>query len=139
MRILKRLPNCLSANRILARLWLENERPADAQRFLDRLEAIDPYLAAEVLQPDTEVYDTTAIDRLDYNAQAQAALSQETPDWVQELGGMDMGNVFSLGESSLPDEVESGEESPETVQFDSGGMATGWSTPLVTCGARLVC
>ncbi|MBN1563219.1 MAG: hypothetical protein JXA10_05230, partial [Anaerolineae bacterium] len=119
VRILKKLPNSLAANRILARLWLENERPADAQRFLERLEALDPYLAADVLQPDTEVYDTITIDRLDYNAQAQAALSQETPDWVQELGGMEMGNVFSLDEPIASDEAGVSEESPETVQFDA--------------------
>ncbi|RPI92356.1 MAG: hypothetical protein EHM39_13680, partial [Chloroflexi bacterium] len=47
LQILKKLPDCLPANRILARLWLDNERPSDAQVFLDRVEALDPYAAAQ--------------------------------------------------------------------------------------------
>jgi hypothetical protein len=132
VRILKRLPNCLSANRILAHLWLENERPTDAQRFLDRLEAVDPYQAASVLQPDTEVYDTTRLTRLDYAAQAQATLSQETPDWVQELGDIDMGNVFSLDEAAPPSDTGFDAPAPKRVQLDADWMVADDAAPAET-------
>jgi tetratricopeptide (TPR) repeat protein len=89
VQILKKLPNCLAANRILARLWLDNERPTDAQVFLDRLEAVDPYTAASVVRPGSEVPDPNLLPQLDYSAQAQAVLSSETPDWVQELTHVD--------------------------------------------------
>jgi tetratricopeptide (TPR) repeat protein len=89
VQILKKLPNCLAANRIMARLWLDNERPTDAQLFLDRLEALDPYAAANVVRPHSGVADPNVLPQLDYSAQAQAVLSSETPDWVHELTDQD--------------------------------------------------
>ncbi len=89
IQILKKLPNCLSANRILARLWLDNERPTDAQSFLDKLESLDPYAAASLIAPDADsVADVVTLPRLDYASRAQAAMSSETPEWVSELGDM---------------------------------------------------
>jgi tetratricopeptide (TPR) repeat protein len=89
VQILKKLPNCLAANRILAQLWLDNERPTDAQLFLERLEALDPYTAASVVRPDSEIHDPNLLRQLDYSAEAQAVLSSETPDWVQQLNDLD--------------------------------------------------
>ena len=87
IQVLKKLPNCLSANRILARLWLDNERPTDAQTFLDKLESLDPYAAASLIAPDADnVADVVTLPRLDYASRAQAAMSSETPEWVSELG-----------------------------------------------------
>ncbi len=85
VRVLKRLPNCLAANRILAQLWLDNERPTDARPFLDRVEALDPYAAAYLLQPGVENADYVELERLDYYRQSQAELSAQTPGWVHEL------------------------------------------------------
>ena len=48
--MLKVLPDCLEANRIMAALWLSFDRPSDAQRYVNRLELVDPYLAVEVVQ-----------------------------------------------------------------------------------------
>lgn len=102
IELLKRLPNSLTANRIMAQLWLDNERPTDAKPFLDRVEALDPYAAARILQPDGELPDPTALPRLDYYRHSQAMLSAEAPGWVQELGtpGQDisMEELFTLSE-----------------------------------------
>ncbi|MBN2305561.1 MAG: hypothetical protein JXQ72_13850, partial [Anaerolineae bacterium] len=124
VQILKKLPYCLPANCILAQLWLDNERPTDAQVFLDRITAVDPYEAMRILQPDVESADTNVLAHLDYSAQAAAALSSETPDWVHELGDLnesagmdralgvdtfgdsaplDMGALFSEQSDSPPD------------------------------------
>lgn len=84
--ILRDHPDCLAANRILAELWLMYKRPADAQPFLSRLEALDPLAAARVVGgPDASAEGVT-LARLDYTAKAAASLTAETPDWVQELG-----------------------------------------------------
>jgi tetratricopeptide (TPR) repeat protein len=101
VQILKRLPDCLPANRILARLWLDNERPSDAQYFLDQVEALDPYAAADVLQPDARVPDPNLLTRLDYSTEAQATLSQETPDWIQDLGDLNEADVSSVFQMPL--------------------------------------
>jgi tetratricopeptide (TPR) repeat protein len=113
LQILKKLPDCLPANRILARLWLDNERPTDAQVFLDRVEALDPYAAAEVLQPDAHVPDPNLLTRLDYSTEAQVTLSQTTPDWIQDLGdmnGADVGNVFQAPPAAPPAAEAAGDE-----------------------------
>ncbi|MBI5958126.1 MAG: hypothetical protein HY866_05290 [Chloroflexi bacterium] len=97
LKILKKLPKCVPANRILARLWLDNERPTDAQTFLERVEAIDPYAAAEVVRPGAESQDRNLIQRLDYRTQAQLSAASETPDWVSDLGDMgSKGNRIDL-------------------------------------------
>jgi len=54
VQVLRKLPNCLAANRIMAQLFLDYERPSDAQKFLDRIEAVDPYEALEVVRPGVE-------------------------------------------------------------------------------------
>src|SRR5690606_7195464 len=46
--VLALLPDCLEANRILTRLWLLEERPSDAQRYINHIEAVDPYVALEL-------------------------------------------------------------------------------------------
>lgn len=88
VQILKKLPYCLPANRILARLWLDNERPTDAQIFLERIESLDPYAARRVLSVDANAPDTVVLDRLDYDVQSQAALSTESPSWLSELDSL---------------------------------------------------
>lgn len=96
VRVLKRLPNCLAANRILAQLWLDNERPTDARPFLDRVEALDPYVAAYILQPGAENASYVELERLDYYRQSQTELLTETPSWVHDLDAeLDAGDLWA--------------------------------------------
>ena len=46
--ILDKLPFALEANRILTELWLAERRPSDAAPYLQRIEALDPYLARQL-------------------------------------------------------------------------------------------
>ncbi len=90
VQVLRKLPNCLAANRIMAQLFLDYERPSDAQKFLDRIEAVDPYEALEVVRPGVEPpQNMYLLERLDYSAKVVGALSTQTPDWVEELGDLD--------------------------------------------------
>ncbi len=122
--LLKRLPNCLAANRIMAELWLANERPTDARPFLDRVAALDPYTAARILKPDGDLPDTVELPRLDYYRQSQAMLSVETPGWVQELGtpGQDvsMEDLFAVPGQPLDEKALSQEAG--SAQLDMAAL-----------------
>ncbi|PJF26242.1 MAG: hypothetical protein CUN53_08705, partial [Phototrophicales bacterium] len=83
--ILKRLPDCVIANQIMTRLWLEAHRPTDAARYLSRIEAVDPILAYEIVQgpvPDNAFM----VDEIDYRRVAQTELVSRRPDWLQSIG-----------------------------------------------------
>lgn len=89
--ILKKLPYCLEANALMARFWLAYGRPSDAQLYIDRVESLDPYAAQRLLAPEGHEPDPNLLERLDYTARAAAALSAETPEWVQDLDDLDSG------------------------------------------------
>ncbi|MBN1201208.1 MAG: hypothetical protein JXJ20_05065 [Anaerolineae bacterium] len=125
--ILKKLPNCLPANRIMAQLWLDYQRPTDARPFLERVEAVNPYEALRVVQPDADpASDTNVLPHLDYTAKAAAVLSAETPDWVEQLG--DLGSVDDIfqvpAEAPQPDIASMG--GPERIDTDAifGGVSS---------------
>lgn len=124
IELLKQLPNCLTANRIMAELWLANERPTDARPFLDRVAALDPYLAARILKPDGDLPDTIELPRLDYYRYSQAILSAEAPGWVQELGtpGQDisMQDLFTV--PSQQTEKSPSQEVGATPQLDMAAL-----------------
>ena len=42
LNILEKLPYAIDANRIMTELWLAEQRPADAQVYLQRIEELDP-------------------------------------------------------------------------------------------------
>ncbi len=122
VQVLKKLPNNITANRIMASLWLDYERPTDAQMFLDRLEALDPYEAARLIQPEGDAPDPNRLARLDYNAKATAELSAETPSWVHDLD--DFGESAAMEDLFLaPSEAVSEEaglpHGPDRIDTDA--------------------
>ena len=120
VRVLKRLPNCLAAHRILAQLWLDNERPTDARPFLDRVEALDPYVAAYILQPGAESADYVELERLDYYRQSQAALSAETPGWVHELdAGLDASDLWEAPQQAERPVEKAAPPGPDRIDMAS--------------------
>ncbi len=89
LRVLQTLPDAVEANRILAQLWLSNQRPSDAEPFLKRLEALDPFAALKILRPDNpEAADALQLPKLDWNQRSTAAMLSDSPDWVQGMGDM---------------------------------------------------
>lgn len=84
--LLRVLPDCMMANRILSQLWLQEERPSDAQRFLNRLEAVDPYLALTLVEGHPADDRAFTLELLDYRRIAQTELATAQPDWLTELG-----------------------------------------------------
>ncbi len=83
--VLQVLPDCLHANRILTELWLGEQRPSDAQRYLDRIQAVDPYQALEIAQGAPAADDKFRLELLDYRRSAQRELASRAPDWLQDL------------------------------------------------------
>src|SRR5690606_19704231 len=83
--VLQVLPDCLEANRILTKLWLDEDRPSDAQRYLNRVEAIDPYLAVELAQGQPAPDDAFRLEELDYVRSAQSELTANRPDWLKDI------------------------------------------------------
>lgn len=83
--ILQRLPDCLAANRILTQLWLAEDRPSDARRYLSHIEDIDPYLAVELATGKPAPDDAFKLRELDYARSAQHELARNRPDWLQAL------------------------------------------------------
>lgn len=84
--VLKVLPDCLSANRILAQLWLSVDRPSDAQQYVNRVESVDPYLAVELVQGTPPEDDAFGVDELDFKRSAQTAVVSERLNWLTDLG-----------------------------------------------------
>jgi hypothetical protein len=93
MDVLQVLPDCLGANRIMTQLWLAEGRPSDAQRYLSRLESIDPYLALELAQ-DAAPDDAFTLTELDFQRYAQAQLATSQPEWLQQMGSADNSEDF---------------------------------------------
>ncbi len=88
-KLLDVLPYCREANRILADVWAESGRAAEAQSYRKRLESLDPYEAfADPAQNGTGAANTPAdsvrIPHLDYIAPSAAETTR--PDWMQSLG-----------------------------------------------------
>ncbi len=84
MDVLKVLPYALIANRILAELWLAEGRPSDAQRYLSRIEEVEPYLALQ-LATGSAPDDGCTIEELDYQRLLKQQLSTANPDWLAQL------------------------------------------------------
>ncbi len=87
IQILKKSSDCLEANWMLAEFWLAENRPSDAQRYIDRLQSLDPYLALELAQGSEVADDTYRLEELDYQKVAEREIVNRRPDWLEELPG----------------------------------------------------
>ncbi|HEX2618561.1 MAG TPA: tetratricopeptide repeat protein, partial [Phototrophicaceae bacterium] len=123
--ILKTLPDCLDANQIMTQLWLKEQRPSDAQRYLSRIEAIDPYLAFELAQGAPPPDNAYRIAELDYEREASRQLATGNPDWLQSLdsvgedGAPDQDDLFGdLIESTAPADTSFATETPASSDED---------------------
>ncbi|TVR21498.1 MAG: tetratricopeptide repeat protein, partial [Anaerolineaceae bacterium] len=83
--IISVLPDCLSANRILAELWLMEGRPSDAQRYLSRIEAVDPYLAVRLAGGEDADPNLFQVMYGDYEQSAMREMADVQPDWLSDL------------------------------------------------------
>ncbi len=87
MDVLAKLPDCLSANRIMAGLWLTEGRPTDAQRYINHLESVDPYLAVELVTGQLVEDNAFRLEELDFRRSAKSVVADESPDWLADITG----------------------------------------------------
>jgi tetratricopeptide (TPR) repeat protein len=104
--VLRVLPDCLQANRILTELWLSEGRPSDAQRYLSRVEALDPYLALELAHGQPPPDDALRLQELDYERAAKRELTTAAPDWLGELGSSDAGDWMASFKETSPAQTD---------------------------------
>ncbi|PJF36808.1 MAG: hypothetical protein CUN49_03625, partial [Candidatus Thermofonsia Clade 1 bacterium] len=100
LQLLKALPDHLIANRIMAELWLLMQRPSDARPFVHRLQALDPYLAWQIVHGEAVPVPENAflLDRLDWRAKS-ASLALDVSGIGDVFSSLDS---ISLSESSAP-------------------------------------
>ena len=83
--ILEKLPFAIDANRIMTELWLAEQRPSDAQRYLKHIEEVDPYLAHQLAAGEPAADDLLLLEELDYSSISQREHSIVDPEWLDEL------------------------------------------------------
>ncbi len=122
LRVLEMLPDALEGNALLARLWLGQKRPSDAVPFIDRVQALDPFRALELLAPENPAAgDEITLPHLDWSARTNVAMLTDTPEWIQ-----DVGNMFE--NSSVP------ERESDPFGLERRAAATDWMTNFAAPG-----
>ncbi len=120
--ILEQLPYSIVANRIMSELWLSEQRPTDAQMYLDRIEDLNPYLAHQLATSEAPPDDLVTIEELDYEGIPRHEEAYVDPEWLDSLGegegddnaaasGRNLGALFGVDE-------DDGEEAPATATSD---------------------
>jgi competence ComEA-like helix-hairpin-helix protein len=109
--LLKKLPYCLEANRVISAILPETERKEETQVYRERVMALDPYLVL------ASPFETTAdnvrdqvvvIEKLDYQEGQLEQASQ--PAWAASLGVSF--DEFKSGEEPMPDWLQTISQGP---------------------------
>lgn len=108
--VLKQLPDCVEANRMLAEFWKAQGRSSDAQRFVNHVEAADPFLAFEIATGAPPPDEALMLSLLDYRTTSSVtSAASSTPDWLGELGMTELGQPTPTQRSTPKVEGEAGE------------------------------
>lgn len=102
--LIKKLPYCLEANRILAKILPETGRKEDSQAYSQRVNALDPYLlhASPASSTADEVPDNLVVtDKLEFVRTTHPGEITSQPEWAASLG-VQVDNL-SKKDQSLPD------------------------------------
>jgi tetratricopeptide (TPR) repeat protein len=130
--ILRKLPYCLQANRILADLWLHTGQAKEARPFIDRVKALDPYLAYELEHEGSQApADSFRLKQFDWTPTAAAAAS-DAADWVRDLPAIEKseGVTGPLVKRTPP-------ETPEPSPEPPSGETPDWFQQVVGAGGVL--
>lgn len=102
--LIKRLPYCLEANRLLATILPETGRKEDSLAYNQRAAALDPYLMYAkpgAASGDEVAENIVMLDHMDFIRQRPAAETSSQPAWATSLGvSVDQ---FSQKSEELPD------------------------------------
>lgn len=111
--ILNKLPYCLQANQILAKILEETGRHQEADRYRKRLRSLDPYeahLTPQIREAQEVPNEAVTVHRLEWTGSLISS-GEGQPDWAKSLG-VDLTGAVS-GEEELPDWLKSSSETAE--------------------------
>jgi tetratricopeptide (TPR) repeat protein len=87
--LLKKLPFCREANRILGLVLWNTGKKDEAEKFFQRLAALDPYIDTDVLKAENRLAEHPAqgilLSRLEWEAQLKTDKTKQ-PSWAASLG-----------------------------------------------------
>lgn len=115
--LLRRLPYCLVANRILFDSLKSSDREAEVRLNLERLSQLDPYytlVGPSISGPESIPDDALRIEKLDWKVGQTQVGRGDQPLWAASLG-IDLGESLQSGSETLPDWLS---PQPETVPAD---------------------
>ena len=115
--ILGRLPYAIAANRIMAELWLSERRPSDARAYLERIEALDPYLAHQLAGSGLPADDLITLEELDLDEAEAADSAGESLDLPQLADDIAIESLFSQAQMPRPKAQE-----PDAISFQAAGQ-----------------
>ena len=115
--LLKKLPYCLDANRILAIILPETGRKDDSQVYQQRVISLDPYLINATPQApssDGVSENTVTLERLDYKFAGASIPPTSQPAWAASLGVTV--DEFAPKEEKMPEWLSTTGEETEGIE-----------------------
>ena len=87
--LLRKLPYCLEANRVMTEVLASSERVSETHPYLSRVQALDPYAAH--LSPTTNTIQRVpeqmvSLEKLDWKPGQPVGGAPSQPDWAASLG-----------------------------------------------------
>ncbi|MGW8178945.1 MAG: tetratricopeptide repeat protein, partial [bacterium] len=119
-QLLKRLPFCFEANRILSAILTESDRADEAKGYRQRLIALDPYAAhtsPAALTPDEVPDSAVSLEKLEWNPDLTPADMLSQPEWASSLG-VEIEDEEQVDES-LPEWLDELDEPPPSLEAGS--------------------
>ncbi|MEW5869509.1 MAG: tetratricopeptide repeat protein, partial [Chloroflexota bacterium] len=118
--VLRKLPNCMEANRIMAEILVGTDREPEAQAYRQRLNVLEPYytqVSASMLSPDRVPDQALSIEKLSWKPGQAAPGMSGQPTWAASLG-IDLDDSADKKEAlpewltGLPRETQTGKGTP---------------------------
>lgn len=128
--LLQKLPYCLEANRILGMVLWTTDRKEDAEKVLQRLESLDPYIDIEAMKngrQEEHPAHSIMLSHLEWERQQQTVRTKQ-PNWAASLG---VKLEDAQPSQAVPDWLSTPAQ-PETMsspQNQTSKPASGPSTP----------
>jgi len=112
-RLIAKLPFCFEANRILAEVLPGSARAEDAKYYLQRVHAMDPYLAhlsPEILTSAEVADNAVEVERLEWLPDQKP---EEIPDWAKSIGA-----EWIDQDKAIPDWIAAAEVEEENTEVE---------------------
>lgn len=123
--VVKKMPDCIEANRMLAEFWKRQGRSSDAQKFISRVESADPVLAYEIASGGPPPDGTFTLPLYDFRAVSNKASTAAKPEWLAAIS-----NVTDAADSIEPAQAAESTadwlEAAEPVLDENNSDEFGW-------------